>query len=63
MLADPRAVSVRQVRDATRAAVARACPPVADDRGRDAYAARSLQFWPHEDGTTDLFARPRPCVD
>lgn len=57
VLGDPRAVSVRQVRDATRAAVESVRPRMADERERNAHAVRSLQFWPHDDGTTDLFAR------
>ena len=57
VLADPRAASVRQVRDATRTAVEQLRPQAADERVRDAHATRTLEFWPHDDGSTDLFAR------
>ena len=57
VLSDPRARSVRQVRDATRTAVEKVRPAAADERVRDAHATRTLEFWPHDDGSTDLFAR------
>ncbi|HEY5336019.1 MAG TPA: DUF222 domain-containing protein [Mycobacteriales bacterium] len=57
VLADPRAVTVRQVMFATRAAVALVRPTRAAEAEQQAHENRSLVFWPHADGTTDLHAR------
>jgi hypothetical protein len=57
VLADPRAVTVRQLMFATRAAVELVRPSRAAEAQELAHEIRSVQFWPHEDGTTDLHAR------
>lgn len=56
VLADPRAVTVRQVTMAARRAVALVRPPAPAEVDRRAYVLRSLQFWPDQDGTTALHA-------
>jgi hypothetical protein len=57
VLADPRAISVRQVMFATRAAVELIRPSRAAEAQELAHEISSVQFWPHDDGTTDLHAR------
>ncbi len=59
VLADPRAVAVAQVRDATRAAVAALRPGRLEDEARTAYAARGLRIWPDRElpGAAVLHAR------